>query len=377
MWELEHLFIARHHRASEVRRHRGKHTKYVSNDIAVILSEFLCQCLHKNNNCIIILIINSAPETPMDINDEIKQRVFSTADRLYAENDRSKFPTVDEVRRAAKTDMNAASVAMKEWRRQQTTHVEQVAVSVPQSVNDAFSAALASAWQAAVAHANKSLDDARSAWDAEKKEAEEHRTQLATAYDNLHQQFITSESELHVCTQYRAQLESDLDTLRTELEKQAHQIADLTRQNEEKKARIEELKSESADQRQQHREEISRLSEHHERELKELTTSLENHRKDHEQEVHDLITKASKSGSRAEQLDSQLAALQDETIKLNKAKNSLDTEVRELRARLESAAREVTKAETRSDRLEQQLIDLARHAQVNSPKEGKSKNSQK
>lgn len=313
----------------------------------------------------------------MDINDEIKQRIFSTADRLYAENDRSKFPTVDEVRRAAKTDMNAASVAMKEWRRQQTTHVEQVAVSVPESVNDAFSAALASAWQAAVAHANKSLDDARSAWDAEKKEAEEHRTQLATAYDNLHQQFITSESELHVCTQYRAQLESDLDTLRTELEKQAHQIADLTRQNEEKKARIEELKSESSDQRQQHREEISRLSEHHERELKELTTSLENQRKDHEQEVHDLIAKASKSESRSEQLDSQLAALQDETTKLNKAKNSLDTEVRELRARLESAARELTKAETRSDRLEQQLIDLARHAQVNSPKEGKSKNPQK
>lgn len=313
----------------------------------------------------------------MDINDEIKQRVFSTADRLYAENDRSKFPTVDEVRRAAKTDMNAASVAMKEWRRQQTTHVEQVAVSVPESVNDAFSAALASAWQAAVAHANKSLDDARSAWDAEKKEAEEHRTQLATAYDNLHQQFITSESELHVCTQYRAQLESDLDTLRTELEKQAHQIADLTRQNEEKKARIEELKSENADQRQQHREEISQLSEHHERELKELTVALENQRKDHEQEVHDLIAKASKSESRSEQLDSQLAALQDETTKLNKAKNSLDTEVRELRARLESAARELTKAETRSDRLEQQLIDLARHAQVNSPKEGKSKNPQK
>lgn len=313
----------------------------------------------------------------MDINDEIKQRVFSTADRLYAENDRSKFPTVDEVRRAAKTDMNAASVAMKEWRRLQTTHVEQIAVSVPESVNDAFSAALASAWQAAVAHANKSLEDARSAWDAEKKEAEEHRAQLAIAYDNLNQQHITAESELHVCTQYRAQLESDLDTLRSELEQQSHHIADLTRQNDEKKIRIDEQKTENADQRQQHREEISRLSEHHERELKDLTAALENQRNDHEQEVHDLIAKASKSESRAEQLESQLTALQSETAKLNKAKNSLDTEVPELRARLESTARELTKAETRSDRLEQQLIDLARRAQDNGPKDGKPKNPQK
>lgn len=313
----------------------------------------------------------------MDINNEIKQRVFSTAARLYAESDRAKFPTVDEVRRAAKTDMNAASVAMREWRRLQTTHVEQVAVCVPESVNDAFSAALASAWQAAVAHANKSLEDARDTWDTEKKEAEEHRTQLATAYDNLNQQFITSENELHVCTQERAQLESEIDTLRSESERLAHLIADLTRQNDEKKIRIDELKAENADQRQQHREEISRLSEHHDREIKELTSALQNQRNEHEQEVHDLIAKASKSESLVDQLESQLTTLQSETAKLNKAKNSLDTEVRELRARLESAARELTKAETRSDRLEQQLVDLARNAQQKEPKDSNPKNSQK
>ena len=57
----------------------------------------------------------------MDIAQDIKDRITVAANALYEELGRSEFPTVAAVRSRAATDMNAASIVMRQWRRAQTT----------------------------------------------------------------------------------------------------------------------------------------------------------------------------------------------------------------------------------------------------------------
>ena len=66
----------------------------------------------------------------MEISNEIRNRIIEAANQLYQDNDNQRFPTVDQVRRAAKADMNTTSMVMKEWRLQQTAAPAAVAVAI-------------------------------------------------------------------------------------------------------------------------------------------------------------------------------------------------------------------------------------------------------
>ncbi len=117
------------------------------------------------------------------ISSDIKDRIFAAADRLYQASDRESFPTVDAVRREAKTDMNAASTAMKEWRKVQTATPVAVAVAVPESIGKIAGELIASVWTEAQALANASLHSAEAAWAVERAEADDLRNELAEAHD--------------------------------------------------------------------------------------------------------------------------------------------------------------------------------------------------
>ena len=80
---------------------------------------------------------------------DVRERVIAAAADLFEQSGRQTMPTVDAVRRAARVDMNAASAVMKEWRRAQTAQAAPVAVAVPESVQQASSAAVATIWQQA------------------------------------------------------------------------------------------------------------------------------------------------------------------------------------------------------------------------------------
>ena len=142
---------------------------------------------NKNNNNVIILIIerqyNSPGVTFMSISSDIKDRIFAAADRLYQASDRESFPTVDAVRREAKTDMNAASAAMKEWRKVQTATPVAVAVAVPEAIGKAAGELIVSVWTEAQALANASLHSAEAAWAIERAEADELRAELSESFD--------------------------------------------------------------------------------------------------------------------------------------------------------------------------------------------------
>ena len=108
----------------------------------------------------------------MELAKDTRDRIFAAADSLYEQAGRAAFPTVDAVRKVARVNMNDASAGMKEWRRAQTAQAAPVAVKVPEAVQQASSAALASLWKEAQELANESLRAAQAGWDAERIEAE-------------------------------------------------------------------------------------------------------------------------------------------------------------------------------------------------------------
>lgn len=119
---------------------------------------------------------------------DIRARILAAAEELYAERDYETFPTVDQVRRAARADMNAASVVMREWRRQKTAAAAPTAVTIPDALQQASAQGLAAIWQQAQALANEALDAAKVAWEREREDFETLRTELVEAYEGQGQE---------------------------------------------------------------------------------------------------------------------------------------------------------------------------------------------
>ncbi len=118
------------------------------------------------------------------IQTEVKDHIMATANNLYEQSGRSKIPTVDQVRRTAKVDMNAATEVMREWRRAQATQANPIIVSVPEAVQQLAMSAVASIWNQAQELANESLRNAQAAWEREKTELEELRRELIEAFES-------------------------------------------------------------------------------------------------------------------------------------------------------------------------------------------------
>ena len=120
----------------------------------------------------------------MELAKDTRDRIFAAADSLYEQAGRAGFPTVDAVRKVARVNMNDASSGMKEWRRAQTAQAAPIVVQVPEAVQQASIAVLASLWHEAQELANESLRIAQAGWDAERIEAETLNKQMADAYES-------------------------------------------------------------------------------------------------------------------------------------------------------------------------------------------------
>ena len=119
----------------------------------------------------------------IQIPTDVRERIITAAANLFEQAGRQTMPTVDAVRRVARVDMNAASAVMKEWRRAQTAQATPVAVTVPEAVQQASSAAVATIWQQAQGLANESLRNAQAAWETERGELDAMRQELAEAFE--------------------------------------------------------------------------------------------------------------------------------------------------------------------------------------------------
>ncbi|EAB8931768.1 KfrA protein [Escherichia coli] len=162
-----------------------------------------------------------APKIPADV----RERIIAAATDLFEQSGRETMPTVDAVRRAARVDMNAASAVMKEWRRAQTAQAAPVAVAVPESVQQASSAAVATIWQQAQELANESLRSAQAAWETERAEQDAMRQELAEAFERQAGELEALQSRLASIEAAEAAARGEATELRGQLaaaQEQAH-----------------------------------------------------------------------------------------------------------------------------------------------------------
>lgn len=158
------------------------------------------------------------------ISSEIRDRVFAVADELYQEGGQDRFPTVDQVRRTARVDMNSASTLMKEWRKKQTAPAV-VAVAVPDAVQQVFGGAVAAAWAEAQRLAGEQLEGQRVAFEAEKEEAEALRAELSDAFEaqqaeleHAQERLNKQHQEMTLERQVAADARDELQDVRRQLE---------------------------------------------------------------------------------------------------------------------------------------------------------------
>jgi len=116
------------------------------------------------------------------ISAAVRERIVDAANTLYAQSDQTAFPSVSAVRRAAGVEMNVTSSVMKDWRLAQTEQAQPAVVAVPQTVQQAGDAAIATLWSYAQ-EATEALRNAQNAWDAERAELDVLRQEMAEAFE--------------------------------------------------------------------------------------------------------------------------------------------------------------------------------------------------
>lgn len=151
----------------------------------------------------------------MEINNEIHKRITTVADELFKKSGGNKFPTVDQVRREARSDMNTTSFVMKEWRRKQSA--PPTCEAIPEPVKNSMNAALAVVWSEAQALANESLFAAQQIWEAERKNANSVRVELSEAFDAQEKQLNYMADKLNNTNTVIARLERQCENLKTDL----------------------------------------------------------------------------------------------------------------------------------------------------------------
>ena len=202
----------------------------------------------------------------MDIGQEIKDRIITAANSLYEEAGRSEFPTVAAVRARASTDMNAASIVMREWRRSQTAQAAPVAVEVPDKVRAANVTAMSVLWAEAQQLANESLLTAQAAWDAERAEAEALRGELAEAFEGQRRELEAAQTQVAAQTEEIARQVAHVDTARVELAKATERAGtaearaiEIERRANDLAAELERVHTEGKLERERHAGELVRV----------------------------------------------------------------------------------------------------------------------
>jgi len=220
----------------------------------------------------------------MEISTEIRTRIITAADQLYQEADRERFPTVDQVRRAARADMNTTSVIMKEWRRQQTAAPAAVAAPIPDRVRDAALASAAITWSESQELANESLDIAKAAWETEREAADAMRAELADAYESqateladTAQALADSQATAKATDEKFQVMAAELTTTTGKLTSEEAKRAELARLEQAAQDRIEELRDELA----QEKADAAQHAEQHRIELEEMRAKQEKLTNDH------------------------------------------------------------------------------------------------
>lgn len=297
----------------------------------------------------------------MEINSEIRSRIIAAAEQLFDEANRERFPAVDLVRRLAKADMNTTSAVMREWRRQQTAAPVSIAVEVPARIQDVFQGSLIEAWQAAKDMANESLRAAQQAWDAERTEADDLRREVAEAYElqaqeleSTKQQLTVAQAEILAGQQLRVEQSKNMDELVAKIKDLETNLAASERRGEDKAQRIEELRTELAQekaqreqQEQRHQQELEAMRQKFEQltaEQSDKLTAIQGQRDSMALELAAIQARSeAQQEAAAERQALANAEIRKVTADLVKVSESADEEVKWLKKQLEEALTAIRK----------------------------------
>ncbi len=111
------------------------------------------------------------------------RRITAAANQLHAESGCTIIPTVDQVRRLAKTNMHDAALVMKTWRQAHAAAAQAQPAPIPDKLQQAGQNMLTSLWQNALEEAGTQLLAAQAGWERERAEGDLLRKELSTAYD--------------------------------------------------------------------------------------------------------------------------------------------------------------------------------------------------
>lgn len=184
---------------------------------------------------------------------EIRDRVISAANDLYLQSNYEKIPTVDQVRRESRVDMNAASCVMKEWRDSLTLKSRHTEIAIPEALQQMMNSTVAPIWQYATELAHQSLHKAQAEWEAERQRDEAIRIELSDTCDLQTEELESVKSQLDISRQEHSEAILSIEALRANEQALSEKIAVLTTRlegaiksfnslNKEKAAAIEEAK---------------------------------------------------------------------------------------------------------------------------------------
>jgi len=294
----------------------------------------------------------------MDINTEIRTRIVAAAEQLFVEAGSDRFPTVDEVRRAAKADMNTTSTVMKQWRREQVAAPATVAVSVPDSVKDAALAATAQMWSNAQELANESLDVAKKAWEAERVEADTMRAELADAYEaqatelaDTAQALADAQATAKATDEKFQVMAAELAATSGKLTSEEGKRAELERLEQAAQNRIEELRDELA----QEKTDADHQAKQHRIELEEMRAKQEKLTNDH---AGQLAAAQKQYDTAAQELAVVNARAEAEKTAAKDSQLAAESQAGKLASELETARNSASEARERAAELAGQITAI-------------------
>lgn len=163
----------------------------------------------------------------MRTDGDSRERIFSAADGLFEQTGRTAFPSVDAVRKLARVNMNDASTAMKEWRRNQMGRTLPAPVRIPEAVQRSHGEALAALWKAAQETAGETLATMSAAWEIERGELEQLNKEMAEAFEAQAAELSQAREDAERWSKQAGIAEERSMELSTELQKSLANVARL------------------------------------------------------------------------------------------------------------------------------------------------------
>jgi colicin import membrane protein len=157
----------------------------------------------------------------MATSQEVRDRIWSAADALFAQSQNDEYPRIEDVRVASKAGMAAVVDVMKEWRQAQRQSVQAIRQPLPSVLQTVVQNTAQQVWETAQQLANESLEAARVAFEAEKADLHEMSNQQSAAFDTQALELVKVRGDL-----------ADREKLVNELAPELQRLKDVLRERE-------------------------------------------------------------------------------------------------------------------------------------------------